>query len=172
MKQRLCLAKTLLHDPPVLILDEPASGLDPRGRVEMKSLLGELRRAGKTVLVSSHILGELADCCTSVGIIEHGKLLLEGPIEEVHRRIGTKRTLEIRFHDHLEAGLQVLRGEPKAASIRVDGNAVSVDLEADDRQIADLLARLVAGGAQVLSFAEKEPDLEDVFMRVTKGVVG
>ena len=87
MKQRLCLAKTLVHDPPVLILDEPSSGLDPRARLEVKALLKELRRMGKTILISSHILTELADCCTSIGIIERGQLLMHGPIDNVYRRI-------------------------------------------------------------------------------------
>ena len=91
MKQRLCLAKTLVHDPPVLILDEPTSGLDPRARIEVKALFKELRRMGKTILISSHILTELADCCTSIGIIERGKLLMPGPIDEVYRRIRGNR---------------------------------------------------------------------------------
>ena len=99
MKQRLCLAKTLVHDPPVLILDEPASGLDPRARVEVKALLKELRRMGKTILISSHILTELADCCTSIGIIERGQLLMHGPIEDVYRRIRRNRIMEIKFQD-------------------------------------------------------------------------
>ncbi len=172
MKQRLCLAKTLLHDPPVLVLDEPANALDPRARVELKSLLGELRRAGKTVLVSSHVLSELADCCTTVGIIEHGKLLLHGPVAEIYRRIGQKRVLEIRFHENMEAALEILRGDPQVGEVRVEDHSATVELEADDRQLAALLARLVGHGAQIISFAEKEVDLEDVFMRVTKGVVG
>ena len=96
MKQRLCLAKTLVHDPPVLILDEPASGLDPRARLEVKALLKELRRMGKTILISSHILTELADCCTSIGIIERGQLLMHGSIDEVYRRIRRNRQVEIR----------------------------------------------------------------------------
>ena len=98
MKQRLCLAKTLVHDPPVLILDEPASGLDPRARLEVKALLKELRRMGKTILISSHILTELADCCTSIGIIERGQLLMHGPIDDVYRRIRGNRIIQIRFH--------------------------------------------------------------------------
>ena len=97
MKQRLCLAKTLVHDPPVLILDEPTSGLDPRARIEVKALFKELRRMGKTILISSHILTELADCCSSIGIIERGKLLMSGPIDEVYRRIRGNRTVRIRF---------------------------------------------------------------------------
>ncbi len=172
MKQRLCLAKVLLHDPPVLILDEPANALDPRARAELKSLLAELRQAGKTVLVSSHVLSELADCCTTVGIIEHGKLVLHGPIDEVYRRMGPKRTLEIRFLSEKDVGLEMLAREPGVTSVRVEGRTATIEWEADDRQQAELLTRLVARGARVLSFHERELDLEDVFLRVTKGVVG
>ena len=99
MKQRLCLAKTLVHDPPVLILDEPASGLDPRARLEMKALLNELRRMGKTILISSHILSELADFCTSIGIIERGKLLAAGSIQEIQQQIRSHRVLKVRLLD-------------------------------------------------------------------------
>src|SRR6202051_2107631 len=105
MKQRLCLAKTLVHDPPVLILDEPSSGLDPRARLEVKALLRELRRMGKTILISSPILTQLADCCPSIGIIERGQLLMHGPIDEVYRRIRRNRVLEIRFLTRMDAGL-------------------------------------------------------------------
>src|SRR6185503_3555525 len=104
MKQRLCLAKTLVHDPPVLILDEPSSGLDPRARLEVKALLKELRRMGKTILISSHILTELADTCTSIGIIERGQLLLHGPIETVYRQIQRNRHIEVRFTANPEVG--------------------------------------------------------------------
>ena len=113
MKQRLCLAKTLVHDPPVLILDEPASGLDPRARLEVKALLKELRNMGKTILISSHILTELADCCTSIGIIERGELLMAGPIDEVYRKIRRHRQVEIRFSHGMDVGLSVLRNSPK-----------------------------------------------------------
>src|SRR5690606_2496956 len=107
MKQRLCLAKTLVHDPPVLILDEPSSGLDPRARLEVKALLRELRRMGKTILISSHILRDLGDCCTSIGINERGQLLMHGPIGEVYRRIRSNRHIEIKFLFGVEAGLSV-----------------------------------------------------------------
>src|SRR6266436_6980577 len=99
MKQRLCMAKTLVHDPPVLILDEPTSGLDPRARLEMKALLKELRRMGKTILISSHILTELADCCTSIGIIERGQLLAAGSIQEIQRQLRSHRVLKVRVLD-------------------------------------------------------------------------
>ncbi len=113
MKQRLCLAKTLVHDPPVLILDEPSSGLDPRARIEVKALFKELRRMGKTILISSHILTELADCCTSIGIIERGKLLMYGPIDDVYRRIRRNRIVTIRFLANMEAGLAIVRSHAR-----------------------------------------------------------
>ena len=171
MKQRLCLAKTLVHDPPVLILDEPASGLDPRARVEVKALLKELRRMGKTILISSHILSELADCCSSIGIIERGKLLLHGPIEDVYRRIRANRTIKIRFLDGMDKGLSIIRSVPETQNVEVDGKKVTVELAANDRQVAALLERLVGAGVELSNFSEKEPTLEDVFMLVTKGVV-
>ena len=171
MKQRLCLAKTLVHDPPVLILDEPASGLDPRARLEVKALLKELRRMGKTILISSHILTELADCCTSVGIIERGKLLLHGPIEEVHRRIRRNRTIEIHFLQEAEKGVSIVRSLPETRQVDVQGDRVIVELAGDAQDVAALMERLVAEGVRMSSFTDKEPTLEDVFMMVTKGVV-
>ena len=172
MKQRLCLAKTLVHDPPVLILDEPASGLDPRARLEVKALLKELRQMGKTILISSHILTELADCCTSIGIIERGKLLMHGPIDQVYRQIRRNRVIEIKFVENAELGASIVRGLPEARQVHVNGNSLTAELAIDDRQAAALLERLVAQGVRMRSFAEKEPTLEDVFMLVTKGAVG
>ena len=172
MKQRLCLAKTLVHDPPVLILDEPASGLDPRARLEVKALLKELRKMGKTILISSHILTELADCCTSIGIIERGKLLLHGPIDEVYRKIRGNRIIQINFLDNVEAGVSLLRSFSETRQVQVDGRRVTAELAMDDNQLAGLLEQMVARGVRVRSFAEKDPTLEDVFMMVTKGAVG
>jgi len=171
MKQRLCLAKTLVHDPPVLILDEPASGLDPRARIEVKALLKELRRMGKTILISSHILTELADCCTSIGIIERGKLLMHGPIEEVYHRIRRNRIVKIKFLENAEAGISIIRSQPETRDVQIENNQVTVELAADDNQVASLLEKLIANGVRMHSFAEKEPTLEDVFMLVTKGAV-
>ncbi len=171
MKQRLCLAKTLVHDPPVLVLDEPASGLDPRARVEVKALLRELRRMGKTILISSHILTELADCCTSIGILERGKLLMCGPIEDVYRQIHRNRIVVIKFLENLEAGISILRSQPELQELQVEGNRVTVELAANDEQLAGILERLIAQGVRLQSFAEKDPTLEDVFMLVTKGAV-
>jgi ABC-2 type transport system ATP-binding protein len=171
MKQRLCLAKTLVHDPPVLILDEPASGLDPRARLEVKALLKELRRMGKTILISSHILTELADCCTSIGIIERGELLMHGPMEEVYRRIRGNRMIEVRFTENMAAGLSILRSSPHCHNVQVRDHQATVEWSSDDEGVSQLLKYLVAQGIGIRSFAEKDPTLEDVFMMVTKGLV-
>ena len=171
MKQRLCLAKTLVHDPPVLILDEPASGLDPRARLEMKALLKELRRMGKTILISSHILTELADCCTSIGIIERGQLLMHGPIEDVYRRIRGNRIVQVKFNEGMEAGLSIIRSSPVVRDVQVDNAVVTAELETDDAGVAEVLRSLNGdSGVQVRSFAEKDPNLEDVFHDGNEGL--
>jgi ABC-2 type transport system ATP-binding protein len=171
MKQRLCMAKTLVHDPPVLILDEPTSGLDPRARIEVKALFKELKRMGKTILISSHILSELADCCTSIGIIERGQLLMHGPIDQVYQRIRGNRTVEVRFVNGMDVGLSVIRSSPHLRNIAIDVNSCVVELEANDDQVNDLLNQLIYNKCGVRSFSEKDPSLEDVFMMVTKGLV-
>jgi ABC-2 type transport system ATP-binding protein len=171
MKQRLCLAKTLVHDPPVLILDEPSSGLDPRARIEFKALLKELRKMGKTILISSHILTELADTCTSIGIVERGKLLMHGPMDEVYRRIRGNRVVDIRFNGNMDIGLSLLRKLPQTRDVQVEDHRVRIELAADDDEVAGVLKQLLAAGIEVRSFAEKDPTLEDVFMMVTKGLV-
>ena len=171
MKQRLCLAKTLVHDPPVLILDEPTSGLDPRARIEVKALLKELRRMGKTILISSHILSELADTCTSIGIIERGQLLMHGPINDDYRRIRGNRIVEIKFTSQMDLGLSIVRSCPATRNVSLEEHAATVELDTDDAGIAALLDSLVRQGVGLRSFADKEPTLEDVFMLVTKGLV-
>ena len=171
MKQRLCLAKTLVHDPPVLILDEPSSGLDPRARLEVKALLNELRRMGKTILISSHILTELADCCTSIGIIERGQLLMHGPIDEVYRRIRRNRLIEIKFVDGMDVGLSIIRSMPETRDVQIEDHRVTVELAGDDAKVAALLDSSMRQGVRLRSFTDKDPTLEDVFMLVTKGLV-
>jgi ABC-2 type transport system ATP-binding protein len=178
MKQRLCLAKTLVHDPPVLILDEPASGLDPRARIEVKALLKALREMGKTILISSHILSELADCCTSVGIIERGQLLMVGPIEHVYRQIRRNRIVEVQFLTNMDVGMSVIRSCPQMRGVEerkdpeIAGRGrATVELEADDEVLAQLLEELLKAGVRLRSFNDKDPSLEDVFMTVTKGLV-
>jgi len=171
MKQRLCLAKTLVHDPPVLILDEPASGLDPRARLEVKALLKELRQMGKTILISSHILTELADCCTSIGIIERGKMLLHGTIDQVYQQIQQNRQIMVKFSGDPSQGVSLIRSDPNVRNVQLDTRHWMVEIAGDDRDVERLLQQLVAAQCGLLSFAEQEPTLEDVFMMVTKGLV-
>jgi ABC-2 type transport system ATP-binding protein len=171
MKQRLCLAKTLVHDPPVLILDEPASGLDPRARLEVKALLKELRKMGKTILISSHILTELADCCTSIGIIERGQLLLHGPIDKVYRQINKNRHIEVRFTGSPEAGIGLIQSDPNVKRVDVNARTCVFEMVGQDADVQRLMRQLVAADCGLISFAEREPTLEDVFMMVTKGLV-
>jgi ABC-2 type transport system ATP-binding protein len=171
MKQRLCLAKTLVHDPPVLILDEPSSGLDPRARLEVKALLKELRRMGKTILISSHILSELADCCTSIGIIERGQLLMHGPIEQVYRQIRSHRVVEIKVLEKMDSAVSIVRSLPEALNVQASDHTITAELAADEQKLAWLMEQLLRSGVRMRSFAEKEPTLEDVFMLVTKGLV-
>ena len=172
MKQRLCLAKTLVHDPPVLILDEPASGLDPRARLEMKALLTELRGMGKTILISSHILSELADFCTSVGIIERGKLLASGSIQDVQARIRAHRVLKVQvLGNTAQVAESVLKEEPAVRSVSLFEQTLTAEFQGDDQTQARLLAKLIGAGVVVESFGEESLSLEEVFMMITKGIV-
>lgn len=172
MKQRLCLAKTLVHDPPVLILDEPASGLDPRARAEMKALLTELRSMGKTILVSSHILPELADFVTSIGIIERGKLLAAGSVSEIQRQLRGHRRLQIRVIDpDLSQAEAILRADDKVHDITSYDHTLTAEVDGGETEMARLLHHLVSAGVGVQSFSEVEMTLDEVFMTVTKGIV-
>lgn len=172
MKQRLCLAKTLVHDPPVLILDEPASGLDPRARLEMKALLNELKGMGKTILVSSHILSELADFCTMIGIIERGKLLAAGSIQDIQRQLRTYRVLKVRVLDEsTDRAASILRDNGSVRSVESYDHTLTAEFEGQDGDLAELLGRLIQSGVTVHSFAEEALSLEEVFMMITKGIV-
>ena len=172
MKQRLCLAKTLVHDPPVLILDEPASGLDPRARLEMKALLTTLGEMDKTILVSSHILSELADFCTMIGIIERGKMLASGTINEIQRKIQSHRVLKIDIAgEDLDSAAQLLRSNPHVRSVERFDQTLTCEFSGEDSDKSRLLGALIAQGVPVSSFAEQELSLEEVFMMITNGVV-
>ncbi len=174
MKQRLCLAKTLVHDPKVLLLDEPASGLDPRARIEFRALLKELQAMGKTIFVSSHILPELADFCNVVGIMERGSLVVAGKVTDIVQRLQGHIVLDVRTTGDGDMGsraLQLLNGYPEIKEARAEGNHLTIDFTGSHEQLPPLLAHLVTNGIPVASFAQREADLEDVFMKVTKGIV-
>src|ERR1700678_389195 len=172
MKQRLCLAKTLVHDPPGLILDEPASGLDPRARLEMKALLNELKQMGKTILISSHILSELADFCTYIGIIERGKMLAAGSIQEIQQQIRAHRVIKVRvLDDSTDRAAELLRASSSIRMVETYDHTVTAEFEGEDQDMARLLDRLVSSGVAVQSFSEEPLSLEEVFMMITKGIV-
>jgi len=172
MKQRLCLAKTLIHDPKVLLLDEPASGLDPRARIEIKELLKKLKSMGKTILVSSHILPELADFCNKVGIIEKGRLIVAGDVNEIMTEITGGRILEIRVLDGgRQKAMEVMSGLKSVRDVRESDGMLLADFAGNQEDQCALLAALVKSGVKVVSFAEQATDLEDIFMKVTKGIV-
>jgi len=167
MRQRLCLAHALVHDPQVLLLDEPASGLDPRARVEMRELLRELGAMGKTILVSSHILTELAELCDSVGIIERGRLVASGPVAEINRQLHGGHTLRIQVLSDMEEAEAALRAWRGVGSIFAGGSGLEVEFLGDEQAAADLLAALVSRGVRVSSFGQVTSDLEEIFLRLT-----
>jgi ABC-2 type transport system ATP-binding protein len=171
MKQRLCLAKSLVHDPQVLILDEPASGLDPRARIEMKALLKELRRMGKTILISSHILSELADLCDSVAIIERGKLLAFGNIKEIGKKLREHRVFEITLPATSPALNDLLSSDPHAVGFEEFGGHYTLNYTGDNDALIDLNRRMVQAGVPLLTMREMETDLEEMFMKITTGAV-
>ncbi len=171
MRQRLCLAKALIHDPPVLILDEPASGLDPRARIEMKSLLKELRSMGKTILISSHILSELADCCTTVGIIERGKLLAAGTVQDIMGEMREAVAVELEVVEGAEIAQRILCADGHVRDLVSGDRTFTFEYTGLARDLADLHGSLHAAGVRVLWFKELATSLEDVFMKITKGEV-
>jgi len=171
MQQRLCLAKTLVHDPPVLILDEPASGLDPRARVEMKALLKELQKMGKTILVSSHILPELADFCNKIGIIERGKLLAVGPVQDVIRSIRQNRVIEIVTTSPSEVCEVTLAHNPQVRNLTSGENRYKFEFIGTDEDVLQLHKQLIEQSVPLIWFNEVQADLEEAFMKITKGLV-
>lgn len=171
MQQRLCLARALVHDPPVLILDEPASGLDPRARIEMKALLKALQEMGKTILISSHILSELADCCNKIGIIERGKLLAAGTVQEIIESVRQKRQIRLEVHDRVKDAERILVRTSGTDNVVADGLEVNFEFDGTREALVDLHAKLIHAGVPLLWFRELETDLMDVFMAVTEGKV-
>ncbi len=172
MKQRLCLARSLIHDPRLLILDEPASGLDPRARVEMKNILRELKNMGKTILISSHILSELAEMCTVIGIIDKGRMSVSGSVEEITEKLTRTGKLKIKVRDRLEQAVKLLQEQPSIGEIAINGDIVEADTGADEQVLSDILKRLVMQDIPIVSFARTGGSLESVFMQLTEGSDG
>lgn len=169
MKQRLCLARCLVHDPDVLILDEPASGLDPRARIEMREILKELKLMGKTIIISSHILPELAEMVDEIGVIEHGEMIAQGKVSDIQNRLRVKKVIHIRTLEQEDLLAQKLRDEPFVTSVLTDNTGVHVHFSGDDIQQSALLRQVIAWEVPVVSFQEAQSNLEDVFLEITKG---
>jgi ABC-2 type transport system ATP-binding protein len=171
MKQRLCLAKTLLHDPKLLLLDEPASGLDPRARFEIKELLKDLKDMGKTILISSHILPELADFCNKIAVVERGNLVVSGDVEKIMQQARGGKMLEIRFVERWDEALTFLSDLPGIADAKPVDGIIQAKYVGNEEDIHEVLTALIMNGFKISSFCESNLDLEDIFMKVTEGIV-
>jgi ABC-2 type transport system ATP-binding protein len=175
MKQRLCLARALVHDPEVLLLDEPASGLDPRARVELRELLRTLQDMKKTIVISSHILLEMAEMCSDVAIMQGGRLVLSGGVDTVTHRLGGSRQLEIRLleQERVSEAMQLLKDMAEISEVSNDEGTTLLQAEfsGDDAAMSRILAELITKGLPVVSFAPRSSGgrLEDVFMSITEG---
>ncbi len=168
MKQRLCLARALIHDPLLLVLDEPASGLDPRTRFEFKEILKELREQGKTILISSHVLSELSEMCTDIGIVEQGKMVLSGSMEDILRRVNASNPLVISIiGNNKERVLTILKSQPCVQTIAVKDEDIRVNFIGDEQDEAHLLQQLVDADVMVHGFCREQGSLESLFMQIT-----
>ena len=171
MQQRLGLARVLIHDPKVLILDEPASGLDPRARIEIRELLRELKHMGKTIMISSHILSELEEICDQVGIIEHGKLVFDGSLDEIRKKMGVHGKVKVRVVGDPAEAVNVLSPMPQVGNVTVEGQALIVTLS-DGLENDGFLARtLIKGGIDIVALEPQQLKLDDAFLQLTKGIV-
>jgi len=171
MKQRLSIARVLLHDPKVLLLDEPASGLDPRARIEIRELLKELHRMGKTIIISSHILHELAELCTTVGIIEQGELLFHGSLDEILRRAKTATRLHIGVTEQIDLAALLLERTRGIKSVEQRDGRLLVELEKQTHDFSGITRLLLKNNFKIREIREEEVNLETAFMRLTKGMV-
>lgn len=168
MKQRLCLARCLVHNPELLILDEPASGMDPRARFEMKGILKNLKEMGKTIIVSSHILSELGEICTRIGIIKNGSIVCEGTVEEVMLRASGTAPINITVMEDPEKAIEVLKQIPDVKEISLDGNEVTASVAGGEKEAKEILKALVTQDVSVIGFAKAVGNLEDVFIQITE----
>lgn len=171
MKQRLCLARTLMHDPEILILDEPASGLDPRARIEMRDILKDLKGLGKTILISSHILPELAEICDEIGVLDSGKLIASGNILEIQAQLQGDKYITVKVLGDINVAQQFfLQQQVKDVGKNDFENSVTFVLNGDDAMQANLLKAAIEAGIQVMAFEVEDKNLEDVFMVITEEV--
>ena len=169
MKQRLALARVLLHDPDLLLLDEPASGLDPRARIEVRELLKALKEMGKTILISSHILHELEQLCTRIGIIEQGKMVVQGSLDDIYRQLQIMRLVHVRISEPADDLANKVRQLPGVQSVEEQVNRWAIKLQDKHQAVEDLHDSLVKLGARIYMFQPEAMDMETVFMKLTEG---
>lgn len=171
MQQRLAIARVLLHNPDLLLLDEPTSGLDPRARVEIRALLEELRRMGKTIFIASHVLAELENLCTRIGIIERGEMLFKGTLDELRAKIATEQVVLVRVADRATDAAAAVEAEPYVGRVEVTGQELKVHMKEPMRGEDQLAQLLFAKGFALTHYEIQRPSLETVFMKLTKGLV-
>ena len=169
MKQRLCVARALLHNPMLLILDEPSSGLDPRARVEMKELLKNLHSMGKTIVISSHILSELSEMCNSIGIMNHGQLITAGRIEDIMQQITGGKRIHIQVVSNAETAVRILKEQAGVTVESVRENEIIISNSGTDEQISALIGQLIQNQVVLTGFYREEGSLESLFMQLTGG---
>ena len=171
MQQRLGLARVLIHDPKVLILDEPASGLDPRARIEIRELLRELKRMGKTIMISSHILSELEEICDHVGIIEHGRMVFSGTLDEILPRLGVQSKVRVKVADSQDKAIELLTALPQISQVGISGDYIAVTLHEGQNGDGIIARTLVNADLDIISIQPEKLKLDDAFLQLTKGIV-
>jgi ABC-2 type transport system ATP-binding protein len=171
MQQRLGLARVLIHDPKVLILDEPASGLDPRARIEIRELLRELKRMGKTIMISSHILSELEEICDNIGIVEKGRLVFNGTMDQIRRRIGIQSRVRISVGGKQQQAFELLSALPQIKEVKILDAHIAVTFKDGEKADGIIARTLVNGGIDVISLEPEKLKLDDAFLQLTKGIV-
>ncbi len=169
MKQRLCVARSLLHNPKLLILDEPSSGLDPRARVEMKELLKNLHAMGKTIVISSHILSELSEMCTSIGIMNRGQLIMAGRIEDIMQQVAGGRRVHIQAVSGVDTAVRLLMEHAGVSVESVRENEIIITDNGTDEQLSALIGQLIQNQVVLTGFYREEGSLESLFMQLTGG---
>ncbi len=170
-KQRLCIAKTLIHDPQVLVLDEPASGLDPRARIEFRALLKELKAMGKTIFLSSHILTELSEVCNAVAILEKGRIAASGSIETITNKLHARRGYTLTVLDRLPDAQAILDKCGLCTDIKPNGTSIQFSFEGEAAALAGVVKAIAAADVPIVGLAEDKQNLEDLFMQLTRGEV-
>jgi ABC-2 type transport system ATP-binding protein len=171
MQQRLGLARVLIHDPKVLILDEPASGLDPRARIEIRELLRELKRMGKTIMISSHILSELEEICDHVGIIEHGRMVFSGTLEEIIPRLGIQSKVRVKVVNSQDKAVELLTALPQIQKVGISGDNIIVTFNEGQDGDGIIARTLVNADLDIISIQPERLKLDDAFLQLTKGIV-